>query len=462
MENRILLIQNGMVVTMKSPESVFRPGYVYVEGNRIADVGPMDKMNSAYLSADKVIDAKDMIVCPGFIDAHYHVCQQWLRSLYNLLAARGISKYPGWKWTLIPFEALLSEEDIYISSLHAYINMVKMGTTFTAEHGCRLPDTVARAMQTIGIRGHLAMATVDMDPDLPKLPAAAVFPTEEIIRQSTDLVRRYPFGGDNLVQGVFSMRQIGVCTPKLIQAIAGLAEQYQTMIQTHLCEGHYELNNARLWYGGVPPIQFLKNIGVLSPRWISAHTVLVTENEVDLLASHGVKVAHCPVSNYGMLGRPKLGLMRRLGIPVGIGSDGAAGGSIDVFRLMKISQTCQRSHEGASYEDRGIASVFQMLKMATSVGAQVVGLPDRLGTLEVGKLADLTCVDVNDPNCIPVVDPISTLVDSADGHNVAHVIIGGQVVMQNRHLLTVDEAVVMEEVKARAPALQEKLLSQLQ
>lgn len=453
-----ILVKNGVVVTMNLRKQIFDPGAVFVEGTRITAVGPNETtVNDFGNEATKTIDAAGKIVMPGLVDAHYHTCQQMMRGLWPAIRRRGY-KWPGWKYYLIPFESGLSSEDVYLSGLAASVNMLRVGTTCFSEHGVRHPGEVARAMEKVGVRGLLAISTMDRDDSRPPLPANMLFTTEEALEKNLEVVTTWPFRGDGLVRGCFSLRQIIVCTPELIRRTYELAEEHDTMVQTHANEGYYEIYHS-LRHAGERPADFLARLGALSQRTIAAHSVLTDEAEIELFAQHGVRVAHCPSGNLAGLGMTNLPLMRRLGVPVGIGSDGASGGSIDLFDEMRLSCTAQQLHFGTpKMSHRGISD-DEMLKMVTIGGARAIGLDEEIGSLEKGKRADLIVLAPNS-NSIPTSDPVATIV-SMDGRNVETVVVNGQMVMQGRKILTIDEKALLKEVVARSKQLQQEFLASL-
>lgn len=456
-----LLIRNGTIVSM-GPLGIVDPGAIFIEDSRIATIGANKEVVRGYARvAKRTIDATGMIILPGLIDAHYHTLQQFYRDLTALMAQQGKEILsPHWKNYLVPFEASLSPTDVYYSALAAYTNMLRVGTTFVSEHGGRYPKEMARAMEKVGIRGLLAISTMDMDPTPPPLPKNMLFDTtEEAIKENLAIVEQWPFRGEGLVRGVFSLRQIIVCTRELIQKTVALAEKHHTLVQTHLNEGTYELEFARAHYGA-RPAEFLEQLYALSSHLIVAHFVLASDREVELLGERGVGVVHCPTGNFAM-GLPKLPLMRRVGINIGLGSDGANGGTIDLFEKMRFSLGAQRSHFGAPYQDQSVTSPLEVLEMATIGGARVVGLDKEIGSLEMGKRADLICLDKTGLHTLPGPDPVLTVVKCLSGADVKTVVINGQVVMEEGTILTVDEKELKKEVAARAKHLQERFLEEL-
>ena len=456
-----ILIKNATIVTM-GPKGIIYDGLLTVDGTRIVSLESQNE-NTFDLenNADEVIDAAGKIVMPGLIDSHFHTCQHLMRGMGAAIARRG-TRYPFWKNYLIPFESQLTPEDVYLSGMAAYTNLIRVGTTCFAEHGARHPEQLVKAAEDIGIRGLMAISTMDMDTGLPALSENMLFSTEEAIEKNLDVVQRWPFkndSDDSLLRGVFSLRQITVCTPQLIQKTAQLAMEYETMVQTHANEGHYELYHA-LDHHGMRPANYLASLDFLNSNVIAAHSVLLSDQEVELYAKHQVGVAHCPTPNFTSLGMAKLAQMRKLDIKIGIGTDGANRGSLDLFEAMKLSSIGQSLHYGAPYLDTTVVSPFEIVTMATLGGAQVCGLDEEVGSLEIGKRADILILTPG-LNSLPIDDPYFAIVNSLRGSDVGDVIVNGQIVMRNSKILNVDEEEIARQVSVRAPQLRQTVLDSL-
>jgi 5-methylthioadenosine/S-adenosylhomocysteine deaminase len=456
-----ILIKNATIVTM-GPKGIIYDGLLTVDGTRIVSLESQNE-NTFDLenNSDEVIDAAGKIVMPGLIDSHFHTCQHLMRGMGAAIARRG-TRYPFWKNYLIPFESQLTPEDVYLSGMAAYTNLIRVGTTCFAEHGARHPEQLVKAAEDIGIRGLMAISTMDMDTGLPALSENMLFSTEEAIEKNLDVVQRWPFkndSDDSLLRGIFSLRQITVCTPQLIQKTAQLAMEYETMVQTHANEGHYELYHA-LDHHGMRPANYLASLDFLNSNVIAAHSVLLSDQEVELYAKHQVGVAHCPTPNFTSLGMAKLAQMRKLDIKIGIGTDGANRGSLDLFEAMKLSSIGQSLHYGAPYLDTTVVSPFEIVTMATLGGAQVCGLDEEVGSLEIGKRADILILTPG-LNSLPIDDPYFAIVNSLRGSDVGDVIVNGQIVMRNSKILNVDEEEIARQVSVRAPQLRQTVLDSL-
>ena len=456
-----ILIKNATIVSMGSL-GVINDGLIVIDGTRIVSIDPQDKNTSDIENnVDKVIDATGKIVMPGLIDSHFHTCQHLMRGMGAAIARHG-TRYPFWKNYLVPFESQLTPEDVYLSGVAAYTNLIRVGTTCFAEHGGRHPEQLVKAAEDVGIRGLMAISTMDMDTGIPALPDNMLFSTEEAIEKNLEVVRRWPFqnSDDNsLLRGVFSLRQITVCTPQLIQKTAELATENKTMVQTHANEGYYELYHA-LDHHGMRPANYLASLDFLNPNVIAAHSVLLSDQEVELYAKHQVGVVHCPTPNFTSLGMTKLAQMRKLDIKVGIGTDGANRGSLDLFEAMKLSSVGQSLHYGAPYMDTNVVSPFELVTMATLGGARVCGLDEEIGSLEIGKRADLLILNPG-LNALPIDDPYFSIVNSLRGSDVDDVIINGQIVMRNSKILNVNEEEIARQVSMRAPQLRQTVLDNI-
>ena len=456
-----ILIKNANIVSMGSL-GIINNGSIVIDGTRIVSIdSQLGESPDIEKDVDEIIDATGKIVMPGLIDSHFHTCQHLMRGMGAAIARHG-TRYPFWKNYLLPFESQLTPEDVYLSGLAAYTNLIRVGTTCFAEHGGRHPEQLVKAAEDVGVRGLMAISTMDMDTGLPTLPDNMLFSTEEAIEKNLEVVQRWPFKNnddDSLLRGVFSLRQITVCTPKLIQKTAQLATEYGTMVQTHANEGYYELYHA-LDHHGMRPANYLASWDFLNHNVIAAHSVLLSDQEVELYAKHQVGVAHCPTPNFASLGMTKLVQMRKLGVKVGIGTDGANRGSLDLFEAMKLSSIGQSLHYGAPYLDANIVSPFELVTMATLGGARVCGLDEEIGSLEIGKRADLLILNPG-LNALPIDDPYFSIVNSLRGSDVGDVIINGQFVMRDNKVLNVDENEIARQVSMRAPQLRQTVLDNL-
>lgn len=426
-----ILVHSGRVVTMDAERTVLEDGYVLVSDGRIAEIGST-RDGDGLPNALERIDARGGIIMPGLIDTHFHTEQQFLRGGVQALAKARALKLPVWRNYFIPFELSLSDEDAYLSALAAYVNLLSVGTTCFAEPGGPHPDAMARAALEVGVRGVIAFSTVDQG-----VPPSLASTTDDALRRNVETVERWNGAGAGRLRAWFGLRQVLVSSPTLYREFARLAEKLDVRIHTHLGEGQYEIDYC-LEKWGKRPCEYLESIGFLSERVHAAHVALLSDREVDVLRRNNVSCAHCPSPNLILFGAPKIPYMLEKGIRVGLASDGASHGSVDLFKQMAVAHAGLNSHFGAPYYDRDAIRDGTLLEMATSGAAKALGWDHEIGSIEVGKRADIIVVGTSEFDVAPAYDVEFTLVRAASGRDVRTVIVDGKVVMRDREILTVN------------------------
>ena len=454
-----LLIVGGDVITMNAAGEVLSDGALAVRGNQIVAIGRAADMTAAY-AAPQTIDARQHVVMPGLIDTHTHTAQQFQRSLVKWLGRERPFKEPVWQTLLFPFEASLTDEDMHLSGLFAYANMLKVGTTTFADSGGPCPEALAPAIEQTGIRGVLARSTVDATDGIPPEMTDTV---AGVIQKGERLYQQWHGKADGRIRVWMGMRQIMVCSEDLLHAVRGLADQFKTGIHIHLAEGPYEVDWAII-RAGQRPTEYLASRGFLGPGVHAAHSVMLSERELDLYQAHDVSVGHCPVAMFSYTGVAKVPEMLRRNLRVGLGSDGAAfsGGSLDLFQQMKMAYHTHSVVYGMPYRDISPVSQEDMLEVATLGGARALRWDNEIGSLEVGKKADLILLSTDDLDVMPSYDPLHTASSSASGAQVRTVIVDGRVVVRDGVLLTLDEQALREEIRARAPKIVERFLKRVE
>jgi 5-methylthioadenosine/S-adenosylhomocysteine deaminase len=391
-----------------------------------------------------------MIAMPGLVDCHVHTAQQFLRGKLASLGNMGNLREPIWKRYLIPFESSLEPEDVYCSGLSAYASMISCGTTCFLEAGGPYPDEMGRAADQIGIRGRIAMSTMDLDETL---PSGFRLSTDEALRRSEALVKRWE--KHCRVNAWLALRQIIVNSEKLRLEMDSLAQQLGTPIHTHLCEGTYEVEYT-IDHFGSRPAEYLHGIGVLNERLHCAHSVLMSHKEIDLYAAHGVSSCHCAMNNF-IIGAPRLYELVRRGVPVGLGTDGAATrGTLDLFQVSHYAVLGQQILDGTPLHGSAPMSYVDMLRQVVRGGARAARLQAAIGSLEPGKLADLILIGTGDDDQYPMYDPLITAAEHTVGRDVRTVIIDGRVIMKDRRLLSVDLAPMRDRVQKQYGSMMER------
>lgn len=448
-----LLLTGCDVVTIDGANRVIRDGALAVAGNRIVWIGKASAAKR-HVTAASTLEASGQIAMPGLIDAHVHTAQTLLRGKIAEIGLRRQVKIPVWKNYYIPFEGMLTDEDVYLSGLLCYANMISVGTTCFAEAGGPHPDAMGRAAIDIGIRGFVALNTVDHGANVPETMIAG---TRQCLDRNVALVKRWKgtAQGTDRVQAWMSLRQIMVCTPELIGAMAEAARRLDVKIHTHLCEGVYEIDYA-LEKFGKRPAEYLDDLGALDRHMHCAHSVLLSAEEMDLYVARKPSACHCAFNNYH-IGPHRLSEMWRRGIAIGLGTDGAASwGSLDIFQVAHMARVGQQAVMGTPIAYRNVMGSEEILKVATNGGARALGLEKEIGSLEVGKKADILLVDRSQLDHMPLYDPYFVAANTVVGRDVKSVVIDGKLVMKDRALLTVDREEIDRRLAERLPALMER------
>jgi len=444
-----LLVVGADVVCLDKQGTIIRDGAIAIKNNLIHWIGKVSDASKKFKTSNK-INGSGKIAMPGLIDTHVHTAQYLLRGKIAEIARRKRIKIPIWKNYYIPFEALLEPEDVYLSALACYANMISVGTTCFSEAGGPYPDKMGEAALKINIRGFLSKSTIDQGDSL---PPSMKTDTKKAFSNNLDLVNRWK--DNSLVKAWFSLRQIMTCSTKLIKMTAEAATDLNSRIHTHLCEGSYEINYSMEQFG-LRPTEYLENINSLSHHLHAAHSILLSPNEIDLYLERNCSASHCPFNNYHIGPHPLLNMLHR-GIRVGIGTDGTAPwSSIDIFRATHAARIGQQLAAGTPIHFHDIMPSEKLIKVATYGGAEALGIQDEVGSLEVGKKADILILNCDDMDQFPLYDPLFAISTMMLGRDVTTVIIDGIVVMKNRELLTIDKEKLMHEIKVRIPKIMDR------
>lgn len=438
-----LLIQGARLVTMNEAQDVFS-GDLLIENNVITRIGP----DLSDVQADRVIDARGKVLLPGFIQTHVHLCQTLFRGRADDLELLDWLQQRIW-----PLEAAHDEESVYYSAMLGIGELISSGTTTlldmeTVHH----TDSAFRAMAETGIRAVSGKVMMDHGSEVPK---ALQEDTTHSLEESVRLLEKWNGYDGNRLQYAFCPRFVVSCTEDLLIGVRDLSERYQVRVHTHASENRGEIEvveNER----GMRNIVYLDHLGLAKPNLILAHCVWLDEQEKEIIRKRGVKMTHCPGSNLKLAsGIAEVPDMLSRHIPVGLGADGApCNNNLDMFQEMRLAALIQKPIHGPTAMD-----ARTVLRMATMGGAEVLGMEKEIGSLEVGKKADLVLLDLYDFHTFPSheVDVYSRIVYSATRGNVDTVVIDGKVVMENRLMRTLDRDVVLREADRSIARLVKRL-----
>lgn len=414
---------------IKSVEWNKKPTDIYIEGNRIVKIG--EELNN---TADKIIDGKRKAVIPGMVNCHTHAAMTLFRGFGDDMPLK-----PWLEDRIWPNEAKLTDEDIYWGAKLACLEMIKTGTTtffdmYTGFH------STAQAVEEMGLRAVLAGSCFDyFKPEL----------TEKCKRESEALLASMHKYSDRLTYAI-GPHAIYTVSGELLKWVQEFATANNILVHLHLSETKGEVEASIKQFGDTP-VRYLHKLGVLSPNLVVAHGIYVDEEEMQLLADHGVSVVHNPASNM------KLGSgihfmydeMKKYGIRVGLGTDGcASSNNLDMVEVMKLTALLGKGWR----ENPVVLSAEEMFESATATGASILQVD--AGRIEEGALADLALIDLNIPAFTPNFNFISNLVYSANGNCVDTLICDGKVLMENK--VVPGENEIMDKAAQRAYDLVER------
>lgn len=416
-----ILIKNGIVVTVDQNESVVR-GNLLVRNGRIAEIGGMGQ------TADTEIDATDCAVIPGFVQTHIHLCQTIFRGAADDLALIDWLKQRVW-----PMEAAHSAESIAASARLGIAELIKGGTTCaltmeTVNHTAE----VFRVVEEVGFRATVGKCMMDRGEEV---PAALQEQTGNSIAESLALLEAWHGKANGRIRYCFAPRFAISCTRELLEKVGALARARDVMVHTHASENRTECEIVQA-ETGLRNVAYLDSVGLTGRHVALAHCVHLSVEEIETLRTTGTNVVHCPSSNLKLgSGIAPVAKLLAEGISVSLGADGAAcNNRLDMFTEMRTAALLQKVLHGPE-----VFPANRAFRMATIGGAKAMGLDWQIGSIEIGKKADLSVVRLDRLHSTPANDIVSALVYSAGGDDVDTVIIDGQVVMRDRRLLTVDE-----------------------
>lgn len=381
--------------------------------------------------ADETFDGRYKLFMPGLVDSHMHTGQQLLKGL--VLDAKPII----WTRVMLPFESTLTPEKMRLSAQAAALEMIKSGTAGFIDAGSYFMEDAAAVYEKSGLRGALSYSTMDEE----GLPESIAMDANEAVRRTDSLFDAFHRKGNLKVY--YSLRALNSCSNRLVELEAEHARDRNTMLQAHMNEYMGEVNGI-LEREGMRPYEYLEKMQVLGGNFLGAHSLILTDREKELVRDRGVKVCHCPFSNCGKA-VPDTPQLLEMGIPVGLGTDGAAHGGLSLWNEMKIFRSVMNIIHGVPNRNPKVMPAKTILHMALEGGAAALGEEGQLGRVEAGYKADLIGIDMNQPHLCPTGDKIHTLLECVNAGDVSDMVVGGRVLMKNRTVLTLDEERILYE-----------------
>lgn len=435
-----LLVRNATILTMNDAFDVVDGGVLVVEG-RIASVG-REAERSPLAEGARSIDARGGLLLPGLVQTHIHLCQTLFRGFADDLTLLEWLRRRVW-----PLEAAHRPDSLRAATRLAAAELLRTGTTsvLTME---TVHDTevVLETLEGLGLRATVGKCMMDADGEAPPRLQEA---TSRSIDESLALHRAWHGQANGRLRVALAPRFAISCTRGLLEAVGALAREHDVLVHTHASESRDEIAVVRRM-SGLDNMAYLAATGLASSRLCAAHCIWVTEEEQALMAEHDVKVLHCPGSNTKLgSGIAPIPELRARGISVSLGADGAAcNNRLDMFDEMRLAATLQGLRR-----EPGALPARDVVWMATREGARALGLEREIGSVEVGKRADLIVVDRGAPHLLPGPDPYSTLVYAARGTDVRTVVVDGEVLVDDFVHTCLDPAEVAAGARTAAAAL---------
>ncbi len=417
----MLFIKNTTIVTQNAQRRIIKNGAVLIEDDKIADIGLSAKLEKKYAKAKKkVIDGRGQVLIPGLINAHTHAAMSLLRGFADDMPLKEWLEQKIW-----PAETKLKPKDIYQGSKLTCQEMLQSGTTTFFDMYWQ-PGSTIKAVGESGLRGFIGPLIIDLDSI--KIGPAQIEQTYNKLKSKISKV----------IKLTIAPHSIYAVSKETLIWCKKFADQKNLLIHIHLSETKEEVDNCSKKHG-CRPVEYLEKIGFLTPSnlplykgrrggVIAAHGCWLNDNEIRILARRGVSIAHCPTSNLKLAsGVMPLGKLLKAGVNVCLGTDSAASNnSLDMFSEMKTAALIHKWDE----KNPEAADAQTILDLATINGAKALKIDAQVGSIDIGKQADIVIVNFNQPHLQPCHSEVSNLVYAARGGDVSMVIIGGKVLFK--------------------------------
>lgn len=451
-----LLIKGALVLTFDSDAltgKMIDDGAVAIEGNLIADIGSTAELTAKYPGV-KTIDAKGKIVMPGFIVTHTHmpyvlghnmpVDFSQLNGFWDMLQKMG------WEW----LEDITTQEGVYAATRYAATKMLKSGTTTVCEFvegPNALPGILnasTKAIEEAGIRAQVGYEVTERIPGRHILEAVSRENAEQGFEENIALFEKYPTGVGGRIEGRLGLHTAFTNSRETMRQAREIANKYHVGIQTHIAEIPRAFVVEK--HGKSAP-EVLEETGVLGPDVVAAHCIDLTDGDIEIMARNGVNVAHTPMTNsYGGNGLPRLQAMMDAGLNITIGHDCFF--TLSIAEYLRYAFLVHKAHNA----NAGILPVFQVMDMALKNAAKALGKENEIGSLTVGKKADILIVDPDSPSPVAPCSALSYFDMTFEGRHVKTVIVDGKIVVDNGVSTLLDEEELRRECQKEAAIMWRK------
>ena len=414
-----ILIENVKILTMVDGE-VIKNGNIYIENEKIKKI-TSDKIDFSY---DKKIDGKNYLAMPGFVNAHTHVGMSLFRNFSDDVELMTWLNEKIW-----PLEDKLIEQDVYWASLLSHAEMIMTGTTSFADM-YYFEDQTIKALEKSKMRAQISRGLTLEDKDYTK------------IKENIDLFKKYENSQDGRINIAFGPHAVYTTDKNYLKEINKYAKKYKMPIHIHLSETKTENTDCMKRFNQ-SPTEVFEECGIFENKTIAAHGVYLSDKDLDILSKYDVSVVHNPSSNL-KLSSGFLDCTRVINkkINLAMGTDSSASNN-NLSMIKEISLTSLVS----KYNNPQNLKAYDVLKMATINGAKALGLDDKIGSLEEGKLADIILIDLNNPNHTPQNNLISSLPYSTFDKDVSYVIINGDLVYDDKKFVYLNEKEIIKNAE---------------
>ncbi|KAJ9554573.1 hypothetical protein OSB04_018618 [Centaurea solstitialis] len=443
-----LILHNAFIVTMDQQLRVFGNGGIVVENDRIIALGQSSDIIRQFApDSNQIIDLQGLFILPGLINTHVHTSQQLARGI-----ADDVDLLTWLHRRIWPYESSMTEEDSYISTLLCGIELIHSGVTCFAEAGGQHVSGMAKAVELLGLRACLTQSIMDSGDGLPLSWATRT--TDECIQSQKELHKKHHNTADGRIRIWLGIRQIMNSTDRLLLATRDTAKELETGIHMHVAEIPFENDHVmQTRESDLGTVAYLEKINFLTSNLLAAHSVWVNEKEIGFLSSCEVKVSHCPAAAMRMLGFAPIKEMLDANICVSLGTDGAPSNNrmsiVDEMYLASLINKGREVFAKGTTDPRALPAE-SILKMATVNGAKAVLWEKDIGSLEVGKKADMIVINPSSWSMVPMHDCISSLVYCLRSENVVSVMCNGHWIMKDKKIMNVDEAEIISMAKHAA------------
>jgi len=424
-----IIIENSFILTMDENNTTIKNGIIGIKDDEILYAGIQGQEQ---LQGKKTIDANDCLVLPGLINGHTHAAMTLFRGLADDL--------PLMEWLenyIFPVEGRMDAEFVHTGAMLACAEMIMSGTTTFCDMYL-FEDQVAKTASKAKMRCLAGEVLYDFtSPNYGKLEKGFQY-TEWLIDK---------WHSDPLISIAVEPHSLFTCSPELLIKAGKIAAKHKVPLIIHVAETLHEISLIKE-KTGKRPFEYLNALGLLGPDLIAVHCVHLDEEDLQLMAKHDVKVIHNPESNMKLAsGIAPVPDILSHGITVGLGTDGcASNNNLDLFCEMDMAAKLQK----VALQDPAVMDALTVMRMATIDGARALGLGESIGSLEIGKKADIIIVDLQKPHLTPMYNPYSQLVYAACGNDVRDVIINGDLVMEDRVLLDLDLDKILQKAREKS------------